>query len=110
MRAFSQAQKESFEVRAFAYLRQWHATDLKPLDDAALNAFIRRGIIKARGYGITREIDVLRFLEIMVTLGPDFDTSPQLGWTKECLLQPLHAEERLDLICQRYYFEGGNRR
>lgn len=57
--------------------------------------FVQEGVRKARGYRITAEPDVARFLELMKQFGPDFDAAPQFEWARPILTHaalPGHAK------------------
>ena len=101
MKALSDALREAFEARALEYLRTSHPDSSAIQDEAALRDLICPGIERAEYYDITREIDVIRFLELLVTLGQDFDASQQFS---DCLHRQAPAEERLDEIIEQIRF------
>ena len=78
--------RRSFEHRMSRHLREFFPTRCAPVDDQKLREFIRGAIDKARVYGIVRERDVARFIDLMVALHPNFDTDPQMPWAKPILL------------------------
>jgi hypothetical protein len=86
--ALCEAQVADFERRAAVHLRSYFAEDIQALDDSALRQLIRHGIDRAAGFGVVAERDVTLYLDVMVTLGPDFDRDPTLPWAYEILVEP----------------------
>lgn len=101
--ALSRTQLRDFEERARDYLRKSHSGNPKVHDLDALMAAIRDGVERAARYEMSREIDVIRFLEFQLTLGRDFDLDSKFS---ECLCLDISAEERLDHLVERIRFEG----
>jgi len=101
MRALSLAQQQDFEERAYEYLCESHPDNPAIRKSADLRASIREGIQQAAGYNITREIDVIRFLEFRVALGRGFHLTEKYA---EILLREVSAEERLDEIVEHARF------
>jgi hypothetical protein len=88
-----------FESRARAYLLRLFPSYPWLSDDVAAQAAIRAGIEDARGHGICREHDVLRFLALHVGLGPNFDRAPEHEWISSVLsCDYLPADVRLARI------------
>jgi hypothetical protein len=106
MKRLSYAQQEEFKTRAFEYLRQFHRDSRFVRDQEVLMGFVEDGIEKARAYDIVREVDAIRFLEIMMGLGKEFEFSEDWRWVVDYLREPKPAEERLDLVCERIRFGG----
>ncbi len=50
-----------------------------------LAVFIRRTVDKALAYGIERERDVCKFLDVAMALGQDFDHDQRHSWAREIL-------------------------
>lgn len=53
-----------------------------------LRPFLDNGLERAWGYGLTREVDVVRFINLMFVWGPDFDVSPGCRWAWQILHDP----------------------
>lgn len=86
--AFSEAQVADFERRTAVHLRSFFPKDCQALDEPALHELIRHGIDRAATFGVVSERDVTLYLDVMMTLGPDFDRDPKLPWAYEILIEP----------------------
>jgi hypothetical protein len=75
LQAFSKQQRQRFEDEMVAHLKRAHPTESKKLADPGLRDLIRQGIDKAKGHHIVLEPDVARYIEMMLTVSPDFDKS-----------------------------------
>ncbi|MFW6161639.1 MAG: hypothetical protein ACODAJ_02665 [Planctomycetota bacterium] len=97
MAALSEHMARQFEQRMVAHLRQRFPQQTQDLDEPALHAQVHEGIERAKGYGITQEDDVRRFLEYQALLGADFDTSRP--WAASVLSDDsLAGTEKMDRI------------
>ena len=83
--ALLEASRKSFEVRTQAYLRANWSRQTKDVPDDTLREFIRNCRSRAESYNIEREVDVVRYIEVCVTLGEDFDKSPDFPWARRIL-------------------------
>jgi hypothetical protein len=78
-------------------------------NEAAVRESIQNGIEKARGYGITTEYDVARYIELMYLFSDDFDTSPNTQWAESILTNSdLGPRVKMDLLCKRVAQETAN--
>jgi hypothetical protein len=103
--AMSQRERGGFEARAFEYLSGKVRRPATPDADEQLRQAIARGIGEARSLAITREVDVIRYLELTLVLGPARLSSPRFQWIDDYLREHSPAEERLDLIVERLRFD-----
>lgn len=107
MDAFSDSLERTFFSRMFVHLRSDFSPqiELLRLDDLTLEAMIRRGIEKARSYGVVRESDIELYLESMVLLGPDFDQ--RIGCCASALKdKTLDGGKKMDAINEYLLFGG----
>jgi hypothetical protein len=104
--AFSRKRRAEFLQKAKAYLG-----GIKPdwgvVDSAFLDTFVDRTLDQAATLAITQEKDVIRYMELLLRMGPARWKSPSFAWTGEYLGERRPAEERLDLIVERLRFDGG---
>ena len=110
MAALANAGVRSFERRAVTHLRSCLP---QPQDDDVLLESVRAAISKAAGYGIRGELAVLRYLNAMWLLGPEFDTDPDLPWAADILRDPdFDGSTKMgilkDLIIQRLEGQTGH--
>lgn len=102
------AQMKSLER---AVLARFHTTARAQLRGALpagtpeerVDALLDHGLAKAAAAGMETERQILRFLAVMVALGPDFDrdpTRPRLGETLRQGLPPWMALDRLEAFAR----------
>ncbi|HEY3820372.1 MAG TPA: hypothetical protein VGL81_24575 [Polyangiaceae bacterium] len=102
LRAFEDVALARFERDAVAHLHRALPERCTTLGPSAVARSVRRAIIKARGYGITSELDVLKFLNLMYLLDFDFDTDPRFAWAADRLnAEDVEPSVRLQLILDR---------
>ncbi len=82
------ASRKSFEERTLVYLRTNWGRQTKDVPDDELREFIRGCRARAESYNITREVDAVRFIEVCVVLGEDFEKSPDFPWARTILRDP----------------------
>jgi hypothetical protein len=67
--------------------------------EQAVLASAQQAVSKCQTYGIERDADVLRYLNLMYVLGFDFDTDPAHPWSASILSDPkLTGRTKLDLL------------
>lgn len=92
--------RDRFVAWMATHLRRWFPDELVALDDAGLEAFIRRGIERANGYGFRDEQAVCRYIDLMAVFGPAFDADPRHPWAARVLTDRAitSAEERIEAL------------
>jgi len=91
-----------FENRAAAYLRDNHRDILQGTPDEAIRQSVREGIRRASAYGITAELDVVRFIDLMYLMSPDFDTNLRTSWIGQVLKNSrVPTNERIGMIHEK---------
>jgi hypothetical protein len=91
--------RESFESDMVARLRDTYPAQASRHTDAALLAFVRAGIQRAETYRVDTVSDVERWIDLMVRMGPQFDSDPRWPEVLETLRQQeVDAQIRLDMI------------
>ena len=89
MQMLRDASRTSFERRAADHLMQSFPEKCDRIITAAagltLVGLVREGITKAKSYGLSREADVTRFLEVLVLTWPDLEEHPAASWAKAIL-------------------------
>ncbi len=99
--AFADVALRRFEERAAEHVRRFFPDDAEALGDGDLRAVVRHGVARARGYDITRERDVYRYLNLMFTFGRDFDVDRRLPWAGEALRLPLPGPGKMQHLYAR---------
>jgi hypothetical protein len=96
---FHEAMLRTFLERVARHLRAMFEEDLAALDDAALDAMLRRAVAKAAHYDIQIEADVARYAEYVVFLGEHFDDHANLPWAGAILRDAsLSGSEKMNRI------------
>ena len=86
LEALAEASRDLFATRMVPWMRRHHAGFSEPLDDEALERWLRRGVDAASARGIRLEPDVARFMLVASALGVDLDEGHP--WTAEILDHP----------------------
>lgn len=76
---------EDFIDRACGYFRRRWTGKCSEMSDRQLDAMIRAARDRAESYGIEVQRDVVRFMEVWLFLGADFDRSPDHPWAARIL-------------------------
>jgi hypothetical protein len=83
--AFRVAAVRSYEDRVAAHVERCFPQEFGDLGDLKVRRIIREGISRASNYGIVSERDVCLFIDLMVELGPNFDTDAEFPWASAIL-------------------------
>ncbi|HEX8242709.1 MAG TPA: hypothetical protein VF541_04425 [Longimicrobium sp.] len=100
LRAMQAGFDDEFVGRILPPLRERHPAEYAALGPERLRALAHAGLERGGGYGLTSEVNVFRFVELMLLFGADFDTDPALPWAAAVLGDPeLHdPDERMELL------------
>jgi hypothetical protein len=107
MKALLSASRARFNRTAAVYLRTQHAGHPVIQNDSSVAEFVDQGVKQAAKFGITREVDVIRFLEVLLAIGEDFESSVCYIWVADYLREDMRAEARLDAVIMRLHFGIG---
>ena len=77
-RALQQPVVKSFPARAARFLRDQYPELASQVGAQAFDALVAHGQSRAVRYGFTSEIHIVRYLLVMLYLGPRFDEVPAL--------------------------------
>jgi hypothetical protein len=103
--ALNQAQFEDYRERSIKHLRESFPEVTAPATDDQLRQFVADGVRSAARFNIRREVDVTRFLHLLLAVTPQFEHDPKSKWMLQYLNDAsLDAEQRLDLITERLAF------
>jgi hypothetical protein len=107
MEALSAYMRQSFEDRMVRHLAQSFPAPFKKLaasqaNDEPVRALLREGITQAAKYGFSSERDLRQFIDLIMELGPDFETNPETAWVTGILKDhAVPSPARLDLVAQQ---------
>ena len=97
MRALAKRSEDQFVERVEAHLRRALPHVCAEMDTGAMRSSVNRGMQKARDYRILTEYDTVRFIDLMYTLGFEFDR--ELTWAHDILTDlQIPADMRLNMI------------
>lgn len=83
--AFEKQEVKKFEDPTYLHLNKLYPVQCQNLGESKLRQMIQVGIKRAAAYGILREHDVRKYIEVMVVLGPDFDRDTKFPWASSLL-------------------------
>jgi len=95
---FSEAAMKSFEELMLPHLKKFFPAFCEATAEPKLKELIRYGVKRAASYQITAKRDVSRYIDLMVSLGTDFDKDKQLPWAGEILRTPNSPEVRISTL------------
>jgi len=75
----------SFEDRMVDHIKKFFPEHFTALEDEKTRALIQFGISQAATYDIISERDVCIYIDLMIALGPEFDTDPKTTWAADIL-------------------------
>jgi hypothetical protein len=113
MEALSAYMRQSFEDRMVRHIAQSFPAEFKRMaspsaGDQPIRVLIRQGIERAGSNEITSERDVGRFIDLMIVMGPDFETNTEAAWARSVLRdKTLPARVRMELIHQQLPVRAG---
>lgn len=105
MEAMDEVYRGRFDERAAAYLREHHTSEPVTRNDSDLTRFIEQGVDQGAAFRVTREIDVIRFLEVLLVTGTGFETSVEYSWVADYLREDVSAQARIDNVLKRLHFD-----
>jgi hypothetical protein len=82
---FSHSEVRKFENWMVAHLSKFFPRQCASLGELKVRETVQYGIQRAACYGLTSKRDVCKYIDIMLVLGPDFDTNQRHAWAGEIL-------------------------
>lgn len=101
VRGMEQVAEDNFVGRAVRHLRQTFPNTTAPQPDGNLSERVKRGIARAKPYGLTSEKQVMCFLDSGMILGETFDTHPDHAWAHAILVSDQPADWRARSVLSR---------
>jgi hypothetical protein len=103
MDIFSIPQRQLFESRVLVHVRGKYPASVEAnRTDDELIRLVQRGIQKASGYGIRKQQEIIRFIELMFEIDPGFDDLETMRWARAILDEPnLSGQAKICLISQQ---------
>jgi hypothetical protein len=89
----------ALRVRLLEWVKRLHPEVFEGLSPATLGDLVELGVLSAARFGIEKEADLVRFLHLMVELGPTFPDQEEYSWTAKILRdEALAPAERLRMV------------
>lgn len=98
MQTLSEAARKGFDDMMVVHLKKFFPQRAKVAGEAKLREFIRSGVKRAATYNIKAKRDVSRYIDLMMTFGPDFDKDKQLPWAGEILKTRNSPELKISVL------------
>ena len=106
--AFSRPVEHDLACRSHAHVTATFPRHCARLSQREVRRRVEEGMAQAEQYGIEGDYDVLRFVDLLFLLGPDFGADPDLRGIREILHDDeTTGAERLDRIYERIKQRGG---
>jgi hypothetical protein len=80
---------ENFEARMVDHLKKFFPEQYQSLGEKEVRKAIRRGMNRAKTYGIITQRDVSKYLNIMFVFGLNFDQDTRYPWISKILKKAL---------------------
>lgn len=99
--AFAAVRRRAFAERVLPLLRKHWPEECAALGEAAARERIESAVVRARRYGVVKEYDVLRFVNMTFALHEDFDTDERYPWAAAFLNDPgIPGTRKMDRLCE----------
>jgi len=99
---FGEIARQKFEGRAAEHCGRIFADDCRKLGEEALRARIARAVEEADRFGIRKERDVIRYIDLTFVLSEDFAASRSFPWAAKILKdEDLGGTTKMDRLCAR---------
>lgn len=84
-----------FEDSMVEHIKEFFPENYDVLGEAVVRNVIEYGVDRAEAHGFETEPDVNMYIDLMLLLGSNFDTDPQLPWAAEILQEESTEEESI---------------
>jgi hypothetical protein len=98
---------EHFRRQAVEYLRKVAPAVCAAMSEQHILESVDHAIAMCKLHGFAREVDVLRYLNLMYVFGFCFDRNPEFPWASRILNDRSKSPRaRLDWLCSRALYEA----
>jgi hypothetical protein len=102
MAELERAQRRAFAEDTVSFIRTQYAEACAQFSPQDLTGMVAQALRKARDYNFTAHTDILRYINVMYTLGCDFDTDPRYPWARDILTNPrMRPRSKIDRLVAR---------
>ncbi|HEY4354694.1 MAG TPA: hypothetical protein VGN16_03025 [Acidobacteriaceae bacterium] len=107
MSVLDDASAARFRESVERYLRRTVPDVCAGMSDLHITQSVTYAIAICRAYGLTRQVDVLRYINLMYVYGFGFDADPRYPWAARILSdRSLSSAARLDWLCSHATYEA----
>ena len=85
-----------FEDSMVEHIREFFTEQYDALGESVVRKVIEYGVDRAEAHGFETEPDVNMYIDLMLLLGSNFDTDPQLPWAAEILQEESMEDESME--------------
>ncbi len=97
--ALSRALRSRFERESLGHVKACFPEQCAELGEENAFHYVQQGLRRAKDYGFESQYDLLRFLNVMFTLGADFDQSELHSWMRPILMgRDMAPSTRMDFL------------
>jgi hypothetical protein len=102
MAVFDPLGEKAFEDRMVAHLKKVFSEQSESLGEPKLRETIQYGTQRAGAYRIIFEIDVCKYIDLMILCGRDFDKDPAFPWAQTILTNQnlRNPSQKVDRLCR----------
>lgn len=100
MIVFSKTEVRKFEDWTVAHLHKFFPKECAAAGEHKLLGLVQHGIVRAKAHGITSKADVVKYIDLMVVFGRDFDTDRRQRWAANVLKQRRHSSITMRMLLQ----------
>lgn len=104
MAALGRSFVDQFAGKALAHVKEFFPQQIAGMGDTESLKVVHYGLQRARNYGLETESDQLRFLNVMFTLGRDFDSGQAHAWVRPILTNPaFRPAARMNVLMEELF-------
>jgi hypothetical protein len=102
LEVFTDARRELLGERILAFIREKYSAQCAAFSEADLRGLVAIALKRSRQHGFNAHADILRWINVMFTLGCNFDEDPDFPWAQEILAdRALRPASKVDMIVGR---------
>lgn len=99
MAMFQKLETQKFVDHACLHVKEFFPSESSALGESKLRDVIQHGIKRAASFNITAKPDVLKYIDLSVLFGPDFDT--QFRWADEILNSENSPSVKVEMLLSK---------
>jgi hypothetical protein len=92
------AELEKFVDQACGHVRQFFPDPFRALGETKVRELIHFGSQRSALYGIAAKADVLKYIDLMILFGQDFDTDDHLKWANQILNSENPSATKIEML------------